>query len=602
MLQKLKGQVAGVFDLLHRFRPETLDLNDRYQEVLEASSSGIFEWDLVKKRIYGSQRTFEILSLECDAGWIDEKKVLRTFPQSERDRVLSIQVKLDASDELRRVETHCIDSKGNKVFVHLRGKVFYGRSGNIERIVGSINDVSERKKLEQRLRHEALHDFLTGLPNRTLLVDRIQHILTRLKRNSDLNAALLFMDVDNFKAVNDNLGHGFGDDVLVAIGEKLTDIVRAADTVSRIGSDEFVILLEDPTTAKIAHKFATRLLEKMQEPLSVQNKVVNPTFSIGLVLIDDPDVSVETLLGDADIAMYAAKNNGKGQVVPFDATMRIQAAKRLDIETALRQAISQDELYLAYQPIFTIDQKKEPKAVGVEALLRWTKSDRGNIAPGELLAVAEENGMIEDIGLWVIDTATEQLEKWYSQGFPMDCYININLSSRHFDDEAIVDYLLWKIDQRQLPRWGIRLEIVESAVIRNPEKALSVIERLRREGIYVSIDDFGTGFSSLSYLHRFPFYALKIDRSFVVDVIESKASQDIVAAIVLMARKLQIRVVAEGIENEKQLEFLKSVGCEMVQGFLLGKPMVDVGKFFIDQPRNESLVDNESVEKLPAYA
>ncbi|MBO6557724.1 MAG: EAL domain-containing protein [Pseudomonadales bacterium] len=555
----------------------------RYREVLDASNTGVFEIDVINRKFYGSSRTYELVGLDLDSGWIDLDTVLALLPQAEKDKLQNLDASVRATRQFRKIETHTQLIKGQKTFLELNGRVSFDEQDNYERIIGSLGDISEQKKLEHRLRHEALHDFLTGLPNRTLLVDRIQHILTRLKRNSDLNATLLFIDFDNFKAVNDNLGHSFGDDVLVSIGERLKDIVRATDTVSRFGSDEFVILLEDPTTSDIAHMFANRLLEKLQRPLRVQGKELNPSFSVGLVLIDDPDVSVEAILGDADIAMYAAKNRGKAQVVPFDATMRIQAAKRLDIETALRQAIDKEELYLVYQPIFEVDTNN-PNAVGVEALLRWSKSGRGNIAPGELLDVAEENGMIVEIGLWLVRTAAEQLQSWRAGGFPEGFFVNINLSSRHFDNDEIADYVIENLEQRELPRGCIRIEVVEGAVIRNPEKALIVIERLKNEGIPVSLDDFGTGFSSLSYLHRFPFYSLKIDRSFVVDVMQSQASQDIIAAIVVMAKKLNIRVVAEGVEHEEQLDFLRSVGCELIQGFLLARPETppDVDRFFHD--------------------
>ena len=568
------------------------DAMGRFHALLEASEQGILEWDLGHRQIYANERALAILGLQEEPGWIDEQRVLAAFPRSERERVADQQYRLSPRQKIRRVETHCLDARGGKVFVDLRGQVTFDEAGHLRKVVASIADVTEQRRLEERLRHEALHDFLTGLPNRTLLVDRIQHVLSRLKRNTDLNAALLFVDIENFKAVNDNLGHGFGDDVLVSVGERLARIVRGADTVARIGGDEFVILLEDPASSEDASAFADRLLAQLQAPLKVQNKPVSLAYNIGMVLMEDPESSVEAVLGDAAIAMYAAKESGRDKVVPFEAAMRIQAAKRLDIENALRQAIENDELYLVYQPIFSL-QTEELVPVGVEALLRWHKSERGNIAPGELLSVAEENGLIEDIGLWAIDTAVGQLENWLALGFPQDFYININLSSRHFDGEEIVGYLLEQIDQHRLPRNGIRLEVVESAVIRNPERALGVIERLRNEGIFVSIDDFGTGFSSLSYLHRFPFHALKIDRSFVMDVLETKGTQDIIMAIILMARKLGIKVVAEGIETEAQLEFLRSVGCERGQGFLMAKPATPetLHHYFIEGPSRAVALD-----------
>ena len=568
--------------LLRRLLPslgqkESQSRFELYREILDVSHAGYVEWEFESGKVFCSQVTLDILRNEGEPGWLEEEKFLEVFPDGECEQIRNLKTLI--SGEQRRLDVFCHDKNGNKVFLELMVKV--DKEG--ARLIASLTDTSERVKMERRLRHEALHDYLTGLPNRSLLVDRVQHILTRMKRDTDLNAALLFIDVDNFKAVNDKLGQGFGDDVLVSVGERLADIVRATDTVARFSGDEFVILLEEPTTAEIAEMLTIRLLEKLQKPLRVQNKSMNLTYSIGLVLIEDPEASAEVVLGDADIAMYRAKQQGKGQIVSFDVAMRKQAEKRLDIEVALREAMKNRELYLVYQPIFDIEQP-EPAPVGVEALLRWTKSGGGNIAPGELLAVAEENGMIEDIGLWVIETATQQLRHWLDIGFPEDFYVNINLSSRHFEDEEIVEYMLQHIDRNRIPSSGIRIEVVESAVIKSPDKALNVIERLKDEGIRVSIDDFGTGFSSLSYLARFPFYALKIDRSFVMDVSENEASQNIVSAIILMAKKLNIRVVAEGIEEREQLDFLKSVGCELVQGYLLARPETtpEVDRFFVE--------------------
>jgi diguanylate cyclase (GGDEF)-like protein/PAS domain S-box-containing protein len=543
----------------------------RYQLALEGSNDGIFEWDLRTGLVLASQRAHEIAGVEFQAGWRSQDVWQDVMPDSELDRITQMKDAMFVDDDLVRVETWCFDPRGEKVFLLLQGKLDRDNEKNPVRIIGSISDVSEQKHLEKRLRHDALHDFLTGLPNRTLLTDRMQRIAERLKRNPDARAALLFIDLDNFKAINDNLGHGFGDQVLVSLSERLLAFVRTTDTVARLGGDEFVILLEDMFSHREAKKFANRILATIQTPIEILDHHLLPSVSIGLTLIEDPKVSVETVLGDADIAMYTAKEQGKGRVVAFETTMRTMAAKRLEIDRALRSAIDNDELYLAYQPIFTL-QDGEPQAIGVEALLRWSESEREDIAPSELLSVAEENGMIEEIGKWVVHAAARQLASWRTQGFPEDFYVNINLSAVHFENEEIVSIILNELDPLGVPRNSLRIEIVETAVIRHPEKALNVIKLLQSQGILVSIDDFGTGFSSLSYLHRFPFYALKIDRSFVMEIAESKATRDIVTAIVMLARRLDIKVVAEGIEDEAQLNFLHSIGCEMGQGFLLARP------------------------------
>jgi diguanylate cyclase (GGDEF)-like protein len=567
--------------------------HDRYQLALEASNDGILDWNLKTHDVYCTSRSLEILGIEHRNEWIKERELLALFPSNELEKILGIQEMFDVKDNFREIDTFCFDSRGNRRNIRLRGKFFFDEDGDYKRIVGSISDTSVQKRLEDQLRHEAVHDILTALPNRTLLVNRIQHLLTRFRRKPSMNAALLFIDIDNFKAVNDNIGHGFGDDMLIKVGEKLTNFIRASDTVSRFSSDVFVILLEDLSSPEEAGRFADRLLASFATPLRIQTRELIVSISVGLVLIDDLTSNVDSVLGDADIAMHAAKKNGKGRVVHFEPSMRVQSAKRMDLENALHRAIEKDELYLAYQPIFILGEQ-DPQAKGVEALLRWQHSERGNVAPTELLEIAEENDMISEIGLWVIRTAAKQLTAWFEQGFPEDFYININLSSRHFDDYEIVGYILAQLDDRKLPRSALRIEIVEGAVIRNPDKALGVIEKLKSEGIFVSIDDFGTGFSSLSYLHRFPFYALKIDRSFIDDVFANRSTQDIVIAIIMMAKKLGIKVVAEGIENGEQLEFLRNAGCEMGQGYLLARPEIPstVDRFFMhgDTTPNKPLV------------
>lgn len=585
----------GLLNLLGNFKSRLLRqertvraANDRFRLALEASNDGIVDWNLKTHDVYCTARGLEILGLDYRHEWIQESELLAIFPSNELDKILGIQEMFDVKDNFREIDTYCFDSQGERRNIRIRGKFFFDDEGDYERIVGSISDISEQKKLEEQLRHEAVHDILTGLPNRTLLVNRIQHLLTRLQRKRDMTAALLFIDIDNFKAINDNLGHGFGDDMLIMVGDKLANSIRASDTVSRFSSDVFVILLEDLSTPDEAGRFADRLLKSFSYPMRIQARELTVSLSVGLVSIDDLSNNVDAVLGDADIAMHAAKKSGKGRVVHFEPSMRVQSVKRMDLEHALQQAIEKDELYLAYQPIFDLGEE-DPQAKGVEALLRWENGERGNVAPTELLEIAEENDMISEIGLWVIRTAVDQLTAWFEQGFPEDFYININLSSRHFDDYEIVGYILAQLDGRSLPRSALRIEIVEGAVIRNPDKALGVIEKLNSEGIYVSIDDFGTGFSSLSYLHRFPFYALKIDRSFIEDIMSSTATQDIVTAIIMMAKKLGIKVVAEGIEDRDQLQFLQNVGCEMGQGYLMARPEISstVDRFFVNESTSQ---------------
>lgn len=573
----------------------------RYQLALEGSNDGIFEWDFGTQTVLASERAYEILGLDYTAGWSPQHLWQESIPESELDRIYSMPEALLSGENAIRIETWCLDHHGEKRFLLVKGKLDRDASGQPARVIGSVSDISEQKRLEDRLRHDALHDFLTGLPNRTLLTDRMRRVVERLKRNPEACAALLFIGLDNFKTINDNLGHGFGDQVLVSLADRLVEFVRSSDTVARFGGDEFVILLEDMLSLREAERFANRILTRIQAPLEIQGHHLVLSVSIGTTIVEDPSAGVETVLGDADIAMYTAKERGKGRVVAFETTMRTRAARRMQLETALHNAMEKEELYLAFQPIFALEGKT-PQAVGVEALLRWKQAERTDIAPSELLSLAEETGAIQDIGKWVIRTAARQLAEWRAMNYPDDFYVNINLSPVHFENEDIVSTILKEVDPLGIPRNALRIEIVETAVIRHPEKALSVIKLLQSQGILVSIDDFGTGFSSLSYLHRFPFYALKIDRSFVLDIVESKATRDIITAIVVLARRLGIKVVAEGIENDAQLDFLRNVGCDLGQGFLLARPAGSVDRWFAAAEENGRQEDLLSHARMASEA
>ena len=584
-----------------RSREATLkETQRRYQLALEGSNDGIFEWDMPARKVLASRRAHEIVDMDFTPDWQPQSRWRELIPTPELERFTHMPESFVMDEDVVRVETWIVDRHGNRRFLLVQGKLDHDESGTPVSLIGSISDITAQKRLEERLRHDALHDFLTGLPNRTLLTDRIARVIKRLKRNPESRAALLFIGLDNFKSVNDNLGHGFGDQVLISVANRLVEFVRSSDTVARFGGDEFVILLEDMFSHREAERFANRMLAKVQSPLEIQHQHLVPSVSIGMTIVEDPNMSAEMVLGDADIAMYAAKENGKGRVVAFETTMRTRAAKRLELESALHNALENEELYLTYQPIFSIEDN-EPRAVGVEALLRWRQSDRDNSAPSELISLAEENGTIEEIGKWVIREAAHQLARWRAIGYPDEFYININLSAVHFESDEIVATILKEVDPLGLPRNALRIEIVETAVVRYPEKALSVIKLLQSQGILVSIDDFGTGFSSLSYLHRFPFHALKIDRSFVSEIVESRATRDIVTAIVVLGRRLGIKVVAEGIENTAQLEFLKSVGCQLGQGYLLAKPSASAHHLFIRQTAEatagESATDEANVRE-----
>ena len=438
-------------------------------------------------------------------------------------------------------------------------------------ILTTTIDITDRKRAEERLLHEAFHDVLTGLPNRALFVDHLKLSVERVKRREDRLFAVLFLDLDRFKIINDSLGHMVGDQLLVGIARRLEICLRPGDTVARMGGDEFTILLEDLTHVTEAIEVAERLQKALALPFNLNGHEVFTTVSIGIALSTTGYDRSEEVLRDADTAMYRAKMLGKARHEVFDKTMHARAMQILQLETDLRRALERNEFVLHYQPIVALETGT---IRGFEALIRWQHPERGFISPDDFIPIAEETGLIVPIGQWVIEEACRQIRRWQDE-FPQypPLQISVNLSSKQFINSDLIAQIRQALRETGLDAHSLKLEITESMVMENVEVATDMLQQLRNLGIELSIDDFGTGYSSLSYLHRFPISTLKIDRSFVSSMTGNNENAEIVRTIMMLARSLKLDVVAEGVETQDQLSQLAALECEYGQGYFFSKPL-----------------------------
>jgi diguanylate cyclase (GGDEF)-like protein len=438
--------------------------------------------------------------------------------------------------------------------------------------VKTYTDITKRKLSDEQHRYDAFHDSLTGLPNRALFMDRLQHVITASRRRPVTpNYAVFFLDLDRFKIVNDSLGHTIGDQLLIVIGRKLADCIRPGDTIARLGGDEFAILLENITDPAYTVTVAERIRKKLALPLDIKGHEVFTSISIGIALGSGNYERPEQVLRDADVAMYEAKGRGNASYEIFDAKMHANILDRLQLVADLRGAVEHKELALYYQPIIDL---KTQQIKGFEALVRWNHPTRGLIYPMEFIPLAEEQGLIYQIGSWIIHEACRQLKLLQVQ-YPVQppLSMSINISSKQFSQLNLEGLLSGFIAETGVDPRSVILEITESMIMENVDAAVQTMKRLRNMGIQIHIDDFGTGHSSLSYLQLFPVSALKIDRSFINKLTANGDNQEIITYMVSLAESLNIDVIAEGVEKEHQLAKIQNLHCGYGQGFLFARPM-----------------------------
>nr|WP_244325679.1 EAL domain-containing protein [Shewanella aestuarii] len=439
--------------------------------------------------------------------------------------------------------------------------------GETSHFVAVFTDITSRKKAEEDLRVLANFDPLTGLPNRTLFQDRLNHAITKAHRNQQI-VALLFLDLDRFKLINDSMGHHIGDLLLKAVSSRLQNAVREGDTVARLGGDEFTLILEGVKKSEAVTIIADKVLQAFEQPFLLDDKTLTISPSIGISLYPDDATETTSLIKFADTAMYHAKSLGRNNFQFYTSQLNQYATRHVELEAGLKQAIELKELSLVYQPKFDV---KTEKIIGLEALLRWHSKELGFISPAEFIPLAEETGMINEIGHWAINQACSQLAKWHQHGFE-HISVAVNLSARQLRAD-IIPTIEVALAVSGLPASALELELTESMIMGNPQDSVKILNQLKAIGLTISIDDFGTGYSSLSYLKRFPIDTLKIDREFVRDIIEDPDDAAITSAIITLAHSLELNVVAEGVETNEQLAFLRKGGCDQVQGFLLSKPL-----------------------------
>jgi len=498
-------------------------------------------------------------------------KVLRIKDETSSEITPTLLESAVTQDRILYLPSHCIFSRCDGIEIPIEGSIapIHDHDGRITGAVIVVRDVTAARAMALRIIHLAEHDALTGLPNRLLLNDRVSQAIVLAPRHNK-KVALLFLDLDGFKHVNDSLGHPIGDKLLQSIGKRLVDCVRVTDTVSRQGGDEFVVLLSEVENPEDAAITARRMLQAVAEPQSIDQHDLHVTTSIGLSVYPDDGLDAETLVKNADTAMYQAKENGRQSYQFFKPAMNVRAVERQSIEESLRRALERQEFVLHYQPKVNL---MTGEITGAEALIRWTHPTRGPISPGQFIPVAEDCGLILPISQWVLREACMQTRIWADNGLPT-VTMAVNVSAMEFRQETFLEGIFATIKDTGMDPRSLELELTESILMKRAESAASVLQELRASGIQIAVDDFGTGYSSLSYLRKFPMDALKIDQSFVRQITTTPDDTTIVSAIISMGRSMKLRVIAEGVETQKELAFLQAHQCDEGQGYYFSRPIL----------------------------
>lgn len=514
-------------------------------------------------------------SLCAALGYSEEELLEKSFsdiahPDDAGATLVQIQKLLEGQISSHQAEQRFTHKLGHLVWMLLSISLVPDSNGNPLHLVLQFQDITDRKMEEERLVHDVFHDALTGLPNRALFMDRLSLAIERARRRKDQVFAVLFLDLDGFKAINDSLGHIMGDQLLIQVSRRLTACLRTTDTIARLAGDEFTILLEDLTDERESLRIVERLQKELERPCKLGTDDIPVTTSIGVTLSSPSYERAEEMLRDADMAMYRAKSAGKARYQLFDTEQHVPALDVANLGKDLEIAVEKEQLFLHYQPIVSLETGR---LQAFEALVRWRHPQRGLISPTDFIPIAEETGSIIQIGNWVLREACLQVKRWQEK-FPLytSLAVTVNLSGKQFMQADLTDQVIEILQHARLDPRSLKLEITESVVMENIGTATVLLQQLRALGIELGVDDFGTGYSSLSYLHRLPINSLKIDKSFVKGMVEKREHAEIVKTILTLARSLGIRVVAEGVETLEQLTELRRLQCDAGQGFLFAKP------------------------------
>ena len=546
--------------------------NERYILAMAAANDGLWDWNLRTGKIFFSTRWKQMLGYE--------ENEIRDLPDEwfsrvHEDDIDRLKTMLDAylnNDTASFVVEYRLKhfNEGYR-WMLIRGLAVRDSDGTAYRIAGSQTDITEKKLSDAKSIHDALHDTLTGLPNRTLFLDRIRQILKKRERNQNLQYAVIYIDLDRFRLVNESLGHVHGDELIIQTGHRLRDCVQPGDTVARLGGDEYAILMEDIDDINLAIKLTETIQSEFSKPFSLGDKEVFSSGSMGIAYSNLDYERPEDIIRDAELAMYKAKRLGNSKSVLFDDNFRRSPISPIDLDTDLRRALDRNEMQIHYQPIISL---RDGVISGFEALLRWKHRIRGNISPNEFIPLAEETGLIYELGQWVLYQACLQTLHWNNEREPEKALeLSINLSGKQFADPNLVNGVLDNLDKSGLKAKNLKLEITESVLMENAPRSIDMLNQLKEHDIKVCVDDFGTGYSSLSYLHTFPIDTLKVDRSFVNDMGRNYKNMEIIRTITMLAHNLKLDVIAEGVETAEQHAQLSALGCQYAQGFYFSRPI-----------------------------
>ncbi|MBU8869364.1 MAG: EAL domain-containing protein [Gemmatimonadales bacterium] len=567
-LPEMNLMISTVQDITdQKFTEQALRESERrYQVMAESSPVGIFRLDSSGRCCHVNKRWREMAGLTLTQA-LGESWVVAIHPE---DRVSINETWQAALQERRSYKAECRFKRtgGMTTWVFCQTEPIFDTQGNLEGFIGSVTDISRRKRTEEEVRQLAYYDTLTHLPNRSFFQEQLERALGTARRTGH-HVALLFCDLDNFKDINDSLGHDKGDLLLKAIAQRLNSCIRRGDTLCRLGGDEFVLLLPTVSHDREVVSVARKIQEAMKHSFDLAGQEVFSTTSIGIAVHPEDGDNVSTLLKHADMAMYAAKGRGRNRYRFFCEDMNLRAVERMKLEVGLRQAVANDELSLAWQPQYDL---RKGRLIGVEALLRWDHPVLGRIGPAKFIPLAEETGLIHEIGAWVLRTACSQARRWKDDGID-NLRLAVNLSASQFVEPGLVELVQRILKETGLDPSGLELEITESMLMQDADVALKTLNGLHQYGVKLAIDDFGTGFSSLLYLKNYPIGRIKIAREFVKDITRNTNDAAIAGTVISMARHLSMQAIAEGVETEAQAAVLRELDCPEVQGFYFARPM-----------------------------
>jgi len=564
---------------------------DRYSLAAEGANDGLWDWDLETGHVHYSPRWVAMLG--CEEGTVGdspEEWLGRVHPEDIDGLRLAIDALVEGTSVELEQEQRLRLSDGSYRWMLTRGVAKRDAAGRTVRIAGSQTDISDRHWAREQLAYDAFHDGLTGLPNRALFLDRLGQALLMSRRRNEGACAVLALDIDRFKLINDSLGHGAGDEFLTILARRLEGSLKEGDTLARLAGDEFAILAERAGDVNKAMMIAERVQTVLAQPITLDDQEIFASACVGIAMAGPRGRSAEDLLRDANLALYRAKSRGTARVEVFDQALHASAVSRLKLETDLRRALDRGEIEAYYQPVVELETRR---VVGMEALARWLRSERGPVSPAEFIPLAEETGLILPISEKVMTDACTQLADWRRRGLTgPELAVNVNISAKQIIQGDLVDQIRRALRGSGLGGRQLKIELTESVIMENPDLAAAILLKIRDLGVNLCVDDFGTGYSSLSYLHRFPIHTLKIDRSFVSRIDANSPELSLVTTIVKLGQSLGLEIVAEGIETEAQCRALLRLNCRLGQGFLFAAPMpaAKLEEILVAQSRKPKLV------------